>query len=96
MQRGIRWKSTAQACCGLSVGLFAVGMGMTTAYAPCYGPGAIITESALAFAALSSVIFVVAAMKAQASWGWVVISVIGAASMLVTGFIWTVLLCRGT
>ena len=90
-----RWKRSSLGIFVLSVGVFATGIGMTTMFAPCYGPGALVTEVALGLAAIACMTFLVAALKGQSRWLWLGASVAGMCVMLLVGFWWTMLLCRG-
>jgi hypothetical protein len=89
------WRSGSRALCAVSVALFVVGIGMTTVNAPCYSPGAVVTEIAVSAAALACLGSLVAAVKAQSSWGWFVVSTMGTCFMFLVGYVWTLLLCRG-
>ncbi len=95
VKAGSIWRTVSLVLFALSAMLFVAGMGLTTTFAPCYQPGAMVTEVALALTPLSVVAFLIAALKGQSGWAWVVCSAIGTCFMLFVGYLWTVLLCRG-
>jgi hypothetical protein len=95
MAHDASWRTAAIGLSALSVILFVAGMSLTTAFAPCYNSGEVVTVVSLAVAALSCVTLALAATKAQLSWAWCVVSALVTASCLFVGYLWTVLLCRG-
>ena len=88
-------KATSQVVFASSILLFVLGMGLTTVFAPCYGPGALVTEAALLLSLVAIVLFVIRAFKRRDGWVWVIGSGMAACAMLFFGFVWTLLLCRG-
>jgi len=95
MSTGGAWRMASLILLALSATLFAVGMGLTTVFAPCYQPGAVVTEIALVLVALSFVTLIIAAVKGQSSWAWVAGSAMNICFMLFVANLWTLLLCRG-
>lgn len=91
----MNWKTSSKTLLLSSAALFVTGIGMTIALAPCSSLGAVVTAVAVGTAALSCLGLLVAVIKRQMTWARLTVGGAGAGIMLLVGYWWTLMLCRG-